>query len=52
MAVKGQALTKFIIELTYVDVAKIARTADNAKVAKVAEALGEKNFIPAKEDSE
>ena len=52
MAVKGQALAKFIIELTYVNVAKIARTGDNAEVAKVAEALGKKNSTPAKEDSE
>ena len=34
--IKGQALADFIIEFTYSDAAKVAGTANNAEVVKVA----------------
>ena len=52
MIIKRQALANFIAKFTYADIAKVARTTDNAKAAKVVKALREKNSTPAKEDIE
>ena len=46
--IKGQAL----VEFTCADTDKVPRMVDNAKAAKVAEALREKNFTPVKKDVE
>ena len=52
MAIKGQALTDFIVEFTYVNAAEVAGTADNAEAAKVEESLREKNSALVKKESE
>ena len=52
MAIKGQALADFIVEFTYADIVVVARTTDNTEVAKVAEALREKNSTFSKKNAE
>ena len=51
MIIKGQALTDFIVEFTYTDTAEVTGMANNVEVAKVAEALREKNSTLAKENA-
>ena len=47
MAIKGQAIAEF----TYTNAVEVAGTADNADVAKVAEAQGDKNSTFMKGDA-
>ena len=45
MAIKGQALTDFIAEFSYIDTTEVAGTTNNAEVAKVVEIGNDETLV-------